>query len=502
MKLKKLGFSGTLILSLFLFTNPAVSIETPSSAVNETKKTPSITKVLNLLGGLSEFEKKQIDKCSADIAANPRNMEAYMLRGIYNQDHFPENAISDFSKVIELDPNNFEAFIYRAKVRTRNKQYSEALADYASAIKNKPDPDAYYEQGSIYQYSLKEPEKALPYYNSSIGLDPFFSKAYSSRAKAELDLGQFDKALTDFTKAIELDPRDWSNFLYRADVYKKTGQQEMADRDLAADDLLIGSKPMENYIQAIANNPENAGLLYKLADLQLMERKYQPGLDTLTRIIQANSKATEAFYMRGQCWDRLRNSEKAIEDYSEAIKLDPTGLQAKRFKGISASRSIIYEARASLLYTLGRNQQAIEDYSVAITFDPTNMSAWLGRGSVYGAMDNNYRSLSDKSQAIKLIPTNPLLWMSRGVTYSQMRQYENALKDYSQAIQIMSEDDFQRNTFFGDPKRSLADGFQRRGFMALRLGRKKEASADFHQAIALYPDSAKYIQSELKMLQY
>lgn len=493
-------------LALLLFSvqsavaDPNVSGGPSTERVGTSKETSFFDSLSAFRPQLSEFATKEVEKYTAEIAAHPESAEAYLRRANVYSLNFPDKAIPDLSRALKLDPTNFSALVWRAKAYTRTSQFDLALADYSAAIKVKADSDACCEQGVIYHYNLKNPQQALPFYNASIGLDPHNSRAIACRGKAELELGLYDKALNDLTKAIELNPREWGNYMYRANVYEKLGNKVKAAEDRRTERGLQRSRPIVFYTQFISECPGGIGLYFLLADRQMYEKQYQGALDTLTHIITATPNAAEAYYLRGQCWEKLHSLEKAIEDYSVAVKLDPTGSQANRFE-TSNGRSTVYEARASLLYTLSRNKQAIDDYTVAVTLDPTNMSAWLGRGSVNAAEGHLYQSVADKTQALKLAPTNPTLWMARALTFDRMHQYEKAWSDFNQAIEIMRSDQFQRIKIWGDPKRQLAEGYRHRGITSLKLGRKRDASADFSRAIAIHPAEASEIESDLRLFQ-
>ncbi len=72
-----------------------------------------------------------------------------------------ENAVKDFSRVIELQPGNFSAYNNRAFTYKNTGKFDEAIKDYSEVIKLKPDfTIAYYGRGISYKYTGNK-EKAL-----------------------------------------------------------------------------------------------------------------------------------------------------------------------------------------------------------------------------------------------------------------------------------------------------------------------------------------------------
>lgn len=94
---------------------------------------------------------------------------AYNNRGIAkNNLGLYEEAIKDFNKAIELNPNISEAYNNRGNAKNNLKQYEEAIKDYDKAIELNPNNlDAYNNRGSAkailmqYKEAIKDFDKAI-----------------------------------------------------------------------------------------------------------------------------------------------------------------------------------------------------------------------------------------------------------------------------------------------------------------------------------------------------
>ena len=88
-------------------------------------------------------------------------MDAYNNRGnLYYRHGKFDQAVSDFTKVIEMDPNNADAYNDRASAYGNQGNFTQAIADYTRAIEINPNfIKAYYNRGVIY-YTIKEYDKA------------------------------------------------------------------------------------------------------------------------------------------------------------------------------------------------------------------------------------------------------------------------------------------------------------------------------------------------------
>ncbi len=184
-------------------------------------------------------------------------------------------AIANYTKAIELNPNFGEAYYGRAEVYRRQiKDLHSALKDYVKAFER--DPTSAHEFAPVFQKyftknkigaiaeitvlikneqvedpflyfiraffrsgtapgvkSTKEDlDKSLPDFNKVIELAPKYTIAYAMRATSFEDLNETSKSIADWTKAIELDPTEAEYYRRRAIQYRILAE---ADEKRAAD---------------------------------------------------------------------------------------------------------------------------------------------------------------------------------------------------------------------------------------------------------------------------
>ncbi|MDR1112987.1 MAG: tetratricopeptide repeat protein [Bacteroidales bacterium] len=138
-----------------------------------------------LIQGNAYYAKGDYDKAIEDyskaIDLMPDDVEAYNYRGnAYALKCDYDKAIEDFSKAIELKPNDAEAYNYRGVAYRKKGDYDKAIEDYSKAIELEPDDaGAYYIRGSVY-YEKGDHDKAIEDYNKSIELKPDYATAYNN----------------------------------------------------------------------------------------------------------------------------------------------------------------------------------------------------------------------------------------------------------------------------------------------------------------------------------
>jgi tetratricopeptide (TPR) repeat protein len=127
------------------------------------------------------------------------------------------------------------------------------------------------------------------------------------------------------------------------------------------------------------------------------------------------------YYNRGVLHSAKDDNDRAIVDYSEAIRLDPT-LYPPRI-----NRGLIYFDNSDY----GR---AITDFSEAIRLNPKQALAFFNRGYVYAVQGDTTRAIADLSEAIRLDSsyTRSLLW--RGYVNSNLGNYDAAASDLGRVL--------------------------------------------------------------------
>jgi len=114
-------------------------------------------------------------------------------------------AIVDFSEVIRLDPQNDDAYYFRALAYTKMQNYQKALLDIQQAIHLQKNKAIYYtERGTLY-FELKNYEKAVQDLSQAIFLEPEKAHFYSFRALVRLALQDYEGALQDSEKSLKID---------------------------------------------------------------------------------------------------------------------------------------------------------------------------------------------------------------------------------------------------------------------------------------------------------
>ena len=179
-----------------------------------------------------------------------------------------------------------------------------------------------------------------------------------------------------------------------------------------------------------------------------------------------------------------RQHNRAIADLDRAVQIDPAHAPVYGNRGwthyvkhdYARALADLYRAlnsapefynRASMYFDTGDIQRALSDYSAAIRLDPSNALYYNDRGIVYQLMRDYEHALADYSRAIELNPTYVTAYNNRGMLYYGNKEYDRAIADHEQALKI--------NPKSASAYRNLGNAHRAKGELDRAIGGTREA---------------------------
>lgn len=288
-----------------------------------------------------------------------------------------DDAIGQFTRALELDPDNDKAYILRAMAYSKLSDYENASADFDRAIVfEEKDAELQYLSGAAY-YQLSENEIALDRLNRAIDMKNNFLEAYQVRSQVLMELDRYQEALEDCQKCLKI-KEDEKSFYNLAKVYEKLEMYPEAE---------------DAYRKSIMENRRVVGTHYALANLLYKKENYP----------------------------------EAYASVSQALLLDQGNLE-----GLLLQSQIL---AAQLNYP-----KAIEVLSIASIEYPEEPEIFLLRGDYYTALNQSANALNDYSRVIDLNPNLAEVYYKRAGAYEAIRDYEKALNDYELLLAMSQYD--------------------------------------------------------------
>lgn len=279
--------------------------------------------------------------------------------------------IANFTKVIELDPAIFEAYLNRGIAYRKKKMNDLALADF----------------------------------NKAVELNSDIAAAYYFRGIINGEAGKYESALADFNKAIQLKPDVAESYNNRGFTYRRLGNNNLALADF------------EKAIQLYGNSSNAYFAYYNRGLLRCSQGCSDLAIADYNRAIELNPNFAEAYADRGSAYDFKGRQDLALADYNRAIQLDPNIPRAYNGRGWVYHQQRLYD-------------QAIAEYTAAIRIDPKFAPAYCNRGFAYADIGEFDLAIRDDTKALELDPDlNDELYRSRALSYFYKNNNENAYRD-------------------------------------------------------------------------
>ena len=340
------------------------------------------------------------------IEKDPNEFMAYYGRGtIYGISGENDLAIKDYTMALEINPALTEVYVQRGIAYVANGEVELALDDYDRAIRLNPNDTTAYVQRGIAYGTKGEINLAIKGFDEAIRLKPQFAEAYYTRGAAHIEKNEFDLAIRDCTKAIELDPNDAKGYYWLGRAYENKGDLNLA---------------IEEFIKAMQRDPDFAETYIELGRVYSQKGENDKAVREFTKAIEIQSDDADFYWYRGLAYRREGNLNLAIGDFTKAIEQNPVFAEVYLDRGCTYGES-------------GNSDKALDDFTKLIQLSPENVKAYNVRALTYANKGNFNLAIDDYSRAIKVDPDDGEAHYYRGDMRLHLREWEKAKSDLADA---------------------------------------------------------------------
>lgn len=426
----------------------------------------------------------------------PKFKDAYLTRGqLLTHQKIWDKAISDFYKVINLAPDDGNAYIGLSDALIGMGDYQNSLKVLNSASKCKNiSNQAYLRRGKIF-YDINNFKQALKELNKSIQASPLDAESYYYKALVQLNLENLTEAALCLEQVVKYD------------VDKKfTGA---AIYDLGA--IKIKQKDyygaMHTFQRATDTNVEikqqKILVTYVEAILTLMKRKFADGAGLLSKIIKHNHPLIQEYIgncytFRGYAYAAQEFHDKATKDLSIASKMQKLDSASEYNYLISQALvqndkkpdqalSLLEKSKefypknpeplvfqACILFYMKLMEKSKDLLNHAIDLKPGDSDLHFFRSILNYSSEKYSEAIQDLEIAIdKAEDNNVYQYLCRGLCYAELGMYSEAINDFSAVMQL---------------DENLSQAFLYRGRCAFMQDDINLAYTDFQKLLYAKPD--------------
>ena len=266
----------------------------------------------------------------------------------------PNQAIDEFKKALELDPNNSLIYSEMAESYLRNNRIREAADTATKAI-------------SIDADNIEAHKLLTTIYLQIIG---------RSSAQQPPSPDTVNAAIHEFEEIIRIDSTERQSFLMLGKLYQIKG-----DRDKATDiyKKFLGVEPgSEEGVTALARLHADAGNQKEAAELLETFVKQRPDSDAALQLL-------------GEVYSDLQEYAKAAEAYRRASELDPDDVEIKK-------------AEAQALFLSDKLDESAKLYDEIAKAEPDDGLALLRLGQIYRRQMKYDRARQNLQKAAMAFP--------------------------------------------------------------------------------------------------
>lgn len=397
-----------------------------------------------------------LEAFSCAIQLNSTHANAYYHRGTCRLRMRDRRGIQDINKALSIDSTMWQAYLSRACYFALLQRYSKAVLNCNRAVNLKPDSARAIMTRGCIKYQTGSVESAIKDMKAAIEIDSGSSLLWYNLAVCYHNFGQPFEAIRSYSTVLLIE--DAPNPV----VHLNRGVLYFAMHDYA--------NALYDFI-AVSHTPgmeSDPRIIHSIALCRHRVRKLELAVDEYTQALQVDPHYTEALLGRGNVYTDYGHQEGRMAgraDYQRAIQINPMcitayvnlcySLQSEgEFQDawnivttaleISPDNRNALEARAIVSLQMSNFAGALKDITQAVGHEPT-AEVLTNRGVIHIYLSHQSKAMVDFQAAIKLDPNYGLAWYNAANIYLHQRQLTQATQYYDKAIGTDIDDETVRS---------------------------------------------------------
>ena len=281
-------------------------------------------------------------------------------------------AIINYGKAIEFDPNYEKAYTARALCYEKINKKQEAVEDYKKLIVFSPkEKELYYHAGRLL-FDLKNYSGADEMFRKALERDKGYEEVIGLEIKTLYAIQDYSFGLTVTQYALDL-KKTAEYYYHHAVMYDSLKNYVEAEKEYK-NSKYYDSKYMPSY----------AGLML----VQVKLNKINDAMTISETAITKDPNFIDVYRARAYVYVAKKDYQNALNDITKVILTQPT-IQNYKFRGTVYSK-------------MGQHQNASNDYSEVIKLNAKDVDAYLSRAATYEAVSNYKLAIADYNTVAKL----------------------------------------------------------------------------------------------------
>ena len=241
--------------------------------------------------------------CSTSFAASEREL---FENGVnFLKQNKNQEAVDSFTALIDIAPQNPDAYKNRGVAYMRLNLYDKAINDFEQTKKILPNLKGLYSNLGVAWYYKKDYPRAIENYDKEISQSSDNHFAYFNRAICRAELKDYEKGLKDIIKTLEIAPEFYLALCLKGDLHVNMNQLKKAKQ---AYEKAILIEPNHTYAKE-----QLEGLAFENGQTAGVQKKSSPS----TKISENYELQIGAFRVR----ENALKMEKKLENNGYAVRV-------------------------------------------------------------------------------------------------------------------------------------------------------------------------------------
>ena len=393
---------------------------------------------------LSEYEKV--------VQEDPQALEAYRdIASLHLRLGQSDQALAAAEKARDLAPQDPTSYLFLGNVLVTKGELAKAADSYEQALKLDPNNLRALENLGNY-YSILDPDKGLLYYQRYLVLEPDDAEMYYQVGLVQEKKSDVRAAIEDFKKSIEIAPEQPAPHLALAEIYEVHKSTSDAIRE---------------YSQAVQLEPRNPTILLRLGRLYYVDGQMQQAQAQFQAARDLAPDEPTVYYWLTRVSEDLKQWPDAVRNAEKSYDL---------------TRETQFLPLIAYYLTLDQKvEEATTWLEKARKADPDNANTLLLLGMDYLDLNKSENARDVLQHGVKVHPQDAQLHFQLGIADDQLSRWDDAAAEFQQVLTL-------------DPQNAAAMNYL--GYSWADRGmRLPEAEKLLRQAVALEPRNGAYLDS-------
>ena len=325
-----------------------------------------------------------------------------------------------------------------------NEQNFKGAVDLLKkAIKLDPENHIFYSNRAAAYMALEQYDKALGDADECIRLQPQWAKGYSRRGAALFRMDKLGGARDAFEKGLELDSENPTyvrctkqelQLVMDAIAARKEESLEFKERAIEAFNVQNFKRAEQHLTSAIELDPENHVFYSNRAAAYMAMEKYDRALNDANECVRLQPTWAKGYSRQAAAYLSMADLPAAREACMKGLDLEPDNAQVKEeLRRVEIAESLALKDNATEAFKGQDYEKAVEDLTAAISLDPSNQVFYSNRSVAFTAMQMYEKALEDADECIRLQPTWAKGYSRRAAAKFHLGDLQAAKLSYSKA---------------------------------------------------------------------